>query len=267
MIVRALLILLVLCCGGAEAQPTAAMRKTISTIQAELARYDTLSPFSDEPGATDTIEALGTRIMERLQVLLIDPRSVTIDLEKEFRGRIGMSISPDGRLAHFHLPENMGGTFRANYTLLYVRTEGTIWAGSPNTLDAETEDGSTLDGGTVEIAALGIGYWDDIIQLDDSTYFTIERVTTCSTCCVYSAIGLRIKGTTVRILGVYDYDGRFFDVERFELDPVTSSFHYAYYDEWTSDEPPRPLERTLYAGIMRYVNGRFMKTEACESRR
>ncbi|MBL7982749.1 MAG: hypothetical protein JNL52_13185 [Flavobacteriales bacterium] len=267
MIVRALLILLVLYCGSVQAQPPAAMRKTIKTLQTELARYDTLSPFSDEPGATDTIEALGTRIMERLRVLLSDPRSVIIDLEKEFRGRIGMTLSPDGRLAHFHLPENTGGTFRANYTLLYMRTKGSVWAGQPNTLDAETEDGSTLDGGTVEIVASGIGSWDDIIQLDDSTYFTVERVTTCSTCCAYSAIGLRLKGTTVHILGVHDYEGRFFDVELFELDPATASFHYAYYDEWTSDEPPQLLERTLYTGVVRYVNGRFVTTEACESRR
>jgi hypothetical protein len=267
MIVRAFLIVLILLGGGVQAQTTAAMRKTIKAIQTELARYDTLSPFSDEPGATDTIEALGTRIMKRLQVLLSDPRSVTIDLETEFRGRIGMTISPDGRLAHFHLPENMGGTFRANYTLLYVRTKGTVWAGSPNTLDAETEDGSTLVGVTVEIAASGIGSWDDIVQLDDSTYFTIERVTTCATCCAYSAIGLRLQGTTLRILGVYDYDGRFFDVERFELDPGTASLHYAYYDEWMSDEPPQPLERTLHTGTVRYMNGMFMTTEACESRR
>jgi len=265
--VRILLFLFVLLGNGVQGQSLSGMRKTIETIQMELARYDTLSPFSDAPGATDTIEFLGARIMDRLKALLNDPRSLTLDLEKEFGGRIGLTISRDKRLAHVHLPENMGGTFRPQYTLLQVRSGGQVWAGMPNTLDIGTSEGEILDGGTVEISALGIGAWDEIIQLDDSTYFTIERVTTCATCCAYSAIGLRLNGTMVRVLAVYDYDGRFYDVERFELDPGTASFHYAYYDEWTGEAPPRPRERSLHTGTVRYVNGRFITTEACKSRR
>ncbi|MFN6116968.1 MAG: hypothetical protein ACK46C_13945, partial [Flavobacteriales bacterium] len=76
---------------SALAQPTVAMRKAIRTIHQDLERYDTLSPFGDAPGTYDTTEAIGSRIMERLQALLNDPRSVTIDLEQEFRDRIGLS--------------------------------------------------------------------------------------------------------------------------------------------------------------------------------
>lgn len=267
MIVRLLLTVSVLLGNGVRGQSVSEMRRTIETIRTELARYDTLSPFSDAPGVTDTITALGTRIMEHLEVLMNDPRSMTIDLAQEFGNRIGLTISRDKRLVHFHLPENMGGTFRPQYTLLQVRSEGHVWAGAPNTLDAENSEGSTLDEEAVEMGALGIGAWDDIVQLDDSTYFTIERVSTCATCCAYSAIGIRLNGVKVRILGIHDFEGRFYDVERFELDPGRASFHYAYYDEWTSQETPQPWERILRSGTVRYVNGRFITTEACESRR
>ncbi len=267
MIVRGIAIAFMLLGHSALAQPTVAMRKAIRTIQQDLERYDTLSPFGDAPGTYDTIAAIGSRIMGRLQALLNDPRSVTIDLEQEFRDRIGLSVSPDERLAHFNLDERTGGTFRSQHTLLYVRSEGNVWAGEPTTLDAETNEGSALVGGTVDINALGIGGWDSIVRLDDSTYFTIARVTTCSTCCAYSAIGVRLHGTKVRFLSVHDYEGRFYDVERFELDPPTAIFHYLYSDEWTGEAPPAPYERTWYSGTVRYVHGRFITTEACETRR
>ena len=104
----------------------------------------------------------------------------------------------------------------------------------------------------------------DHIYLVDSLrhlYFTIGSVQTCNTCVASVALTIRLDTAGYHLDPVFQFDGRYDELQTFEYDPGARAFIYKYYmprgDDSLYGDPNNGDEPALDSGRLEYIDGEF----------
>lgn len=240
------------------ALPPAADRKAPTTgqqlqqVRRDLDRYADLD-ITDQEAIGDLQE----HIFSSCLALLNKPASAQLDL-RQLLDHQAMHVigTTDGRLWLLSLDQRTGGSFRQRRTMAQLRSpDGRV--------HAFPLGNSELEG--YALCDLSIAYFEGLVTLDDSTYYTVATTIGCSTCIDLCATMLRVRDLHLEPREIFAYSGRMGMMQHFDLDPDTRTFTYAY--EQLEDDPLYPMEGLpRRSGSFHYVAGEFQETSRCEHR-
>ncbi len=233
-------------------------KQRLDSIQYLLSVYDTLSPFAEYENAFDRIVDVQSQISDKLIKVLSDPRIVKYNITELF-GNTGLMIShsSDERIYFLSLDEKTGGSFRSCITIIHYRL--------PNGIFQASYFGDGDDD------ALSTSVYDTPYLLDSisNIYFVSGSVTTCNTCVAAVAITLQLDSAGYTTDVVYAYDGRYYDLLKFDFDTHTKTFTYEYYEPLADDplyaeDDEQTLHQMRCIGLFAFEQGKFFEKSKCE---
>ena len=249
---RNVLIILLLSWSNMGANAGSGPERRFAQLRRDLDRYQ-LVKTEDQ----DAITELQDRILLQCLTLLNDPRSAAVDLMTHMEhGMLQVTGSADQRLWLLSLDRRTGGTFQERRTLAQLRfADGTV---SAFALGDTTQEGYAN-------CAISTAWFEEPVQLDDSTYFTVTSIIGCSTCIELCAVQLRIIDRSLAAEPFFSFSGRMGMASVFGIDEDRITFNYAY--EQLPEDQLNTVERlSKQSGSFRYEEGKFQETTHCESR-
>jgi hypothetical protein len=229
----------------------------IDSINYFLQRYDTLSPFSDHENIYDIISLTRQEITTRLLNVLNDKKILEYQIENLFTSsELTISKSDDNKIYFLSIDEKTGGSYRTSITIIHYRLRNGVFKSEYYGGDPEGSSSSTY----------GQPY---LIDSMNQKYFIIGSVQTCNTCNLSSAMTLKIDSNSYKVNTVFQFEGRYYDLEIFDYNEVDKVFSYEYSSSEQDDslygDGDIPLGfRRKYRGKFKYYNGEFLQIENCE---
>ena len=229
----------------------------IDSINYFLQCYDTLKPNSDGESNIEIISSVQGEITERLLKILNDKRILEYQIENLFKSNdLYITKSDDNKIYFLSIEEKTGGSYRSSITIIHYRLKN-------GTFKSEYYGGNNEES---SIPVFGKPYLIDSLN---QKYFMIGGVETCNTCHFSAAMTLQLDSSYCNINTIFQFDGRYDDLEIIEYDTLTKVFSYEFFSSSNDDllygDSNIPLGfRKRFIGKFVYHDGDFIQIENCE---